>query len=75
MSLAGAIGRVADRLRAEVQHQAVVIEGTRGTYVDRGTDTASGDVGTAGLVHLERADGFRREVGEVERAAWARGRR
>src|SRR6185503_3912561 len=64
--VADTIGRVVDNLRAEVEHHAVVVERTRGANIDRRTDAAGGDVGAAGLVDLHRADGFRRQVREVE---------
>jgi len=58
-------------LDAEVQHDAVVVERTSRADVDRGADTAGGDVCATRLVNLDRADGFSREVGEVERTGVA----
>ena len=66
--VADAIGRVVERLDAEVEHHAVVVERTRGAHVDRRADTAGGDISTAGLVDLDRVDRFSGEIGEVERA-------
>ena len=67
MSSTHAIGGVVQRLGAEVEHQAVVVERPRGADVDRGADAASGDIGAACLVNLDRADGLSgREIREVE---------
>ena len=72
MSLPTRLRRVVERLDADVEHHAVVVERTRGLDVDGGADTARGDVGAAGLVDLDGTDRFRGEVGEVEGASCRR---
>ena len=60
---------VVHALGADIQHHAVVVQRTRGLDVDGGTNAARRNIGARGLVDLDRADRFRRQVGEVERTA------
>ena len=57
---------VEDALDAEIGDGFRIFQRARRANVDRRTDTAGGDAGSARLVDLDCGNGFRSKIGEVE---------
>jgi hypothetical protein len=56
------------RLEPDAAEELADVQRPGGLHVEGCADAAGGQVGAAGLVHLDRRDRLGREVGEIERA-------